>query len=244
MKLLLAAMAMLATTAMLAVTTAHAEEPLPPVADVVAKARAVMDRKPAQPLVCSVVVDTQLLDKHGKAEHDEHREGRATFKGDDQDIESLKVVRDGRTLTGDEIADERAKVKKDKARKKKGEEEFDLSPLASKNVGQEAFELLRKETLWGRPTYVLAARAQKKSPSQANGTLWIDAERFVELKAELVPSEMPEHADWIKVQEQFVPGPGELALPSYLHIEGAGHMLFLHKQFRTTLRWSDCGAPR
>ena len=51
-----------------------------------AHARAVMDKKP-QDVVCKVVVDTQLLDKTGKPEHDEHREGKATWHGDDQDVE-------------------------------------------------------------------------------------------------------------------------------------------------------------
>jgi hypothetical protein len=218
-----------------------AELALPSVDEVVKQARALMDKKP-QEVVCKVVVDTQLLDKTGKPEHDEHREGKATFRGDDMDIESATVVRDGKAMTADEIAEERAKVQKDKrkAKKKGGDDDFDLSPLDAKNVAHESFELLRRETLWGRPALVLKVTATKKSPNQANGTLWIDAERFVELKGELTPSDMPPHADWIKVQEQYVPGPNELEMPSYLHIEGAGHMMFMHKQFRTTLRWSDC----
>jgi hypothetical protein len=220
---------------------ARAAETLPPVADVVAHARTVMDRKP-QEVVCKIVVDTQLLDKTGKPEHNEHREGKATLRGDDQDVESAQVVRDGKAMSDADIADERAKVQKDKrkAKKKGNDDDFDLSPLAAKNAANEAFELVGKETLWGRPAYVLKVRAQKTSPQQANGTLWIDAERFVELKGELVPSEMPPHADWIKVQEQYVPGPKDVPVPAYLHIEGAGHMMFMHKQFRTTLRWSEC----
>ncbi|MCU1282437.1 MAG: hypothetical protein JWM53_5983 [bacterium] len=234
----LRAMALWAT-AMAGGNVARAEEALPPVADVVAHARAVMDKKPTE-VVCKVVVDTQLLDKSGKPEHDEHREGKATLRGDDQDIESLSVIRDGKPVSADEIADERAKVKKQSSKKKHGDDDFDLSPLAAKNVAHESFELVRKEMLWGRPAYVLNVHAQKASPQQANGTVWIDAERFVELKAELIPSAMPAHADWIKVQEQYVPGPKDVAVPAYLHIEGAGHMLFMRKQFRTTLRWSDC----
>jgi hypothetical protein len=224
---------------LLAATVARAQEALPPVADVVAHARAVMDKKPAE-IVCKVVVDTQLLDKTGKPEHDEHREGKATLRGDDQDIESTAVVRDGKAMSASEIAEEREKVKKQKAKKKGGDDDFDLSPLDAKNAPHESFELLRKETLWGRPTYVVKVQAQKKSPQQANGTLWIDAESYVQLKGELTPSEMPPHADWIKVQEQYLPGPKAVAVPAYLHIEGAGHMLFMHKQFRTTLRWTDC----
>ena len=127
-----------------------AEEALPPVADVVKKAQAVVEKK-VDNVVCKVVVDTQLLDKTGKPEHDEHREGKATFRNDDMDIESLKVTRDGKALTADELADERAKVQKDKKKRKKGEEDFDLLPLSAKNAPGEAFELVRKETLWGRP---------------------------------------------------------------------------------------------
>jgi len=218
---------------------ARADEALPPVADVVAQAQKVMNKKPDS-IVCKVVVDTQLLDRKGKAEHDEHRVGKATFHGDDSDIESQSVTRDGRALSADDIAEERAKVLKDKKKQKKGDDDFTPSPLDSKNAANESFEMVRKDTLWGRPVYVLKVSAKTKAPEHANGTLWIDAERFVELKGELEPSAMPPHADWIRVQEQYVPGPKDVAVPSFLHIEGAGHMLFLHKQFRTTLRWSDC----
>lgn len=219
---------------------ARAEEALPPVGDVIAHARAVMDKKP-QEIVCRLVADTQLLDKTGKPEHDEHREGKVTFRGDDSDVVSDKVVRDGKPMSADDLAEERAKVQKDKKKsKKKGGDDFTPSPLDAKNAANETFELVRKETLWGRPAYVVKVSAKTKAPEHANGTLWIDAETFVELKGELVPSEMPPHADWVKVQEQYVPGPKDVPVPALLHIEGAGHMLFMHKQFRTTLRWSDC----
>jgi hypothetical protein len=231
-------MAMAGVALALATPAARAEEALPLVGDVVAKARAVMDRKPTE-VVCKVSVDTMLMDKSGKPEHEEHREGKATLRGDDQDIESQKVVRDGKPLTVDEITEERQKVLKQKKKRKEGEE-FDISPLASKNAPSEAFELVRKETLWGRPAYVLKVKALKSSPQLANGTVWIDAETFVELKGELVPSEMPPHADWVKVQEQYVLGPKAVPVPAFLHIEGAGHMMFMHKQFKTTLRWDDC----
>ena len=121
-------------------------------------------------------------------------------------------------------------------------DDFDvMSPLAVRRPRRTSrSSWCARRTLWGRPAYVVNVHAEKKSPHQANGTMWIDAERFLPLKAELVPSEMPPHADWIKVQEQYVPGPKEAPVMSYLHIVGAGHMMFMHKQFRTTLRWSDC----
>jgi hypothetical protein len=212
---------------------------LPSVSEVVEKARAVMDKKPER-VVCQVRIDTQLLDKTGKLEHQEQRDATASFNGDKQDLDSTRVVRDGKALTADELAAERAKNKKSSEKRKKDDEEFDLAPLTSKNAGKQEFELLRKETLWGRPAYVLKVKAQKSESTLANGTVWIDAERFVELKGELVPSEMPPHADWVKIQEQFVIGPRQVPVPAFLHIEGAGHMMFMHKQFRTTLHWSDC----
>ena len=225
---------------MLVAGAARAEDAAPSVDDIVTRTRAVMDQKPD--VVCKIVVDTQLLDKTGKPEHDEHREGKATLRGDDQDIESSSVVRDGQKLSDAELADERAKVKKDKAKaKKKGstDSEFDISPMTAKK-SEENFEMVGKESLWGRPAYVLKVRAQKPSPQHFNGTVWIDAEKFVELKAELTPAEMPPHADWIKVQMQYAPGPKDVPVPAFLHIEGAGHLWMMHKQFRTTLRWSDC----
>jgi len=218
---------------------AWADEALPQVAEAVAQAQKVMNKKPDS-IVCKVVVDTQLLDRKGKAEHDEHRVGKATFHGDDSDIESQSVTRDGRALSADDIAEERAKVLKDKKKQKKGDDDFTPSPLDSKNAANESFEMVRKDTLWGRPVYVLKVSAKTKAPEHANGTLWIDAEKFLVLKAELSPSAMPPHADWIKVQQQFVPGPKDAPVPSFLHIEGAGHMWMMHKQFRTTLHWSDC----
>jgi hypothetical protein len=218
---------------------AWADEALPPVAEVVAQAQKVMNKKPDS-IVCKVVVDTQLLDRKGKAEHDEHRVGKATFHGDDSDIESQSVTRDGRALSADDIAEERAKVLKDKKKQKKGDDDFTPSPLDSKNAANESFEMVRKDTLWGRPVYVLKVSAKTKAPEHANGTLWIDAERFVELKGELEPAKLPPHADWVKVQEQFELGAGGVPLPTFLHIEGGGHMLFVRKQFKTTLRWSGC----
>jgi hypothetical protein len=232
-----------ATIAMVVMTLAPAvgaDEGLPPVGDVVQKARAVMAHKPAH-VTCKVHVDTELLDKTGKLEHAEKREGKATLDGDDSDIESTSVVRDGKALSAQELADERAKLKKQQAHKKKGgDDDFEISPLDAKNAPDERFELMRKETLWGHPAYVVRVTAQKSTGSLANGTLWIDADRFVELKGELVPAELPSHADWVKVLEQYELGDNQAPLPALLHIEGAGHLLFMHKQFRTTLRWSDC----
>jgi hypothetical protein len=212
---------------------------MPSVSEVLAKARAVMDKKPER-VVCQVRIDTQLLDKTGKLEHQEQRDATASFNGDKQDLDSTRVVRDGKALTTDELAAERAKNKKTSEKRKKDDEEFDLAPLESKNAGKQEFELLRKETLWGRPAYVLKVKAQKSESTLANGTVWIDAEKFVELKGELQPAAMPPHADWVKVQEQYVLGPKDVPMPSFMHIEGGGHFLFMRKQFRTTLRWTDC----
>src|SRR4051812_33435459 len=94
-----------------AVARAEDAAPLPPVSEVVGKARAVMDKKPER-VVCQVKIDTQLLDKTGKLEHQEQREATASFNGEKQDLDSTRVVRDGKPLSADELAAERAKNKK------------------------------------------------------------------------------------------------------------------------------------
>jgi hypothetical protein len=131
-------------------------------------------------------------------------------------------------------------MKKERAKGKKGDQDFELSLLAAKSAPSETFALLRRESLWGRPALVLSVRAREPKPTLVNGTVWIDAETFVELKGELVPSAMPDHVDWLKLQEQYALGPGGVPVPSLLRVEGAGHLLFMKKQFRTTIRWSDC----
>src|SRR5262249_34825105 len=145
-------------------------------------------------------------------------------------------------LTAEELAAERDKAKKQRAkrREKKGDEDIDWSPFAKKNAPSESFELLRREVLWGRPTYVLKVKAMRNETSLANGTVWIDAEKWVALKGELVPSAMPPHADWLKVQEQYVLGPRDVPVPSLVNIAGGGHFMFMRKQFPSTLRWSSC----
>jgi hypothetical protein len=224
--------------ALLWVSAARADEPLPAASFVVEKARAVMEKKPTH-VVCRVSVETQVLDKHGKLEHVEKREGKTIFDGDRQAFESSRVVRDGKEISPTDLAKERESEKK-AAEGAKSSDDLDLSPLASKNASRQSFDLLRRETLWGRPAYLLDVRANGSSETLANGKLWVDAETFVELKGELVPAKLPPHVDWIKLQEQFVLGPKSVPVPSLVRVEGAGHFLFMRKQFSTTLRWTDC----
>jgi hypothetical protein len=208
-----------------------------PLNEIVARARMVSDKKPKS-TVCRLHVETRLSDKSGKLEHEEIRDGKATLTGSDQDDDFENVVRDGKPMGKEELASERKKVKKQQADRKN--EEVELSPLAAKNAASEKFDLVGKEMLWGRPVYVIKVQAEGDGPSLASGTLWIDAERFVEVKGELSPARMPPHADWVKVQEQFTLDGKGVPLPTLLNIQGAGHMFFVHKQFRSTLRWSDC----
>jgi hypothetical protein len=226
---------------LLVTSGAYAVEATPSIEDIVSRARAVMDKKPEH-AVCKLRIESAMLDKSGKVEHEDKRDTRATIHDGKQEVVTERAWRDGKPLTAGQLADERKQA--DKQREgHKGGQNVELAPLAAKNAPEQRFELVRQEALWGRPAYVVRVSAKPngdKNATLANGTLWIDAERFVELKGELTPSEMPPHADWIRVQEQYVPGPKDVAVPSYLHIEGAGHMLFMHKQFRTTLRWSDC----
>jgi hypothetical protein len=226
---------------LLLASEAHAAGPSLSIDDIVSRARAVMEKKPAH-TVCSLHIESAVLDKAGKIEHEDKRDTKATLAGNEHDVQTERAWRDGKPLTAQELADERKQADNDR-RKRKGGQAVELAPLAAKNAGQERFELLRQETLWGRPAFVVSVRAKPaddQNATLANGTLWIDSERFVELKGELEPAKMPPHADWVKIQEQFVLGAGGVPLPSFLHVEGGGHLLFMRKQFKSTLRWSDC----
>jgi hypothetical protein len=219
---------------------ARANPPALSVDEVVARARAVHEKHPDK-AVCHVEIESALVDKSGKVEHTDKRDGEATLRGNDIDVVTAHAWRDGKPLTASELAAERKKADEERKKKRKGED-LEIVPLATKNASEQTFTLLRQEPLWGRSAYVLEVRAQPSSSnaSLANGTLWIDAETFVELKGELAPLKLPPNADWVKVQEQFTLGPGGVTVPSFLHIEGGGHMLFIRKQFRSTLHWSDC----
>jgi hypothetical protein len=223
----------------LAAGSAWAEPPSLSLDEVLARARAVMDRKP-QSTVCRITVETEVLDRAGKREHEDKREGRATLRGNEQDVVTERAWRDGKPMSADELAAERAQAQKRRGERK--DDQLELAPLATKNAGQERFELLHTQTLWGRPALVLRVHADGAPDNQtlANGTLWIDAERFVELKGELTPATLPPHTDWVKIQEQYALAPDGVPLPTFLHIEGAGHFMFMKRQVRSTLRWNDC----
>ena len=227
---------------MVAAPAAGAAETLPQVADVVAHARAVMDKKP-QEVVCKVVVDTQLLDKTGKPEHDEHREGKATLRGDDQDVESSQVIRDGKAMSDAELADEHAKVQKDKrkAKKKGGDDDFDLSPLAAKNAANESFELRAQGDAVG-PAGVRDQGARAEDVAAAGQRHLVDRRRALRRAQGRARRRRRCRRTPIgsRCRSSTCRGPKDVPVPSFLHIEGAGHMMFMHKQFRTTLRWSDC----
>jgi hypothetical protein len=213
----------------------------PPLDEIVRRAQKVADQKPSH-VTCKMNADTQLFDKSGKLEHHDVREGEAILDGDDTDLHTARAWKDGRELSAEELAKERAKADKARAERKKdkgGDDGFELSPLAGKNAAGEKFELVRKETLWGHEAYLLRVTATGTQPSLANGMVWIDAATFVELKGELTPARLPEHTDWLKVQEQFTLARG-VAVPAYLHIQGAGHLLMFKKSFESTIRWSAC----
>jgi len=100
-----------------------------------------------------------------------------------------------------------------------------------------AFTLQREDTLWGHKVYVLHVAA--KTDKGSNGTLWIDAESFVELKGELTPQSPPSNVDSLSWQEQFMPL-GDGVARTLIHIEGRGHFLFFRAATRFTERVVSC----
>jgi hypothetical protein len=241
MKALIALLLLPSLSALAAVDHPTATAPVaaePTLDEIVSRARAVADKK-ADRMTCRMTMETAILDTAGNLEHREFREGDVTIHGDDAVLEPTRIVRDGKPMSDADIQKERAKMKEQRDKHKGQNDDFELSPLGSKNASGERFELLRKEQLWGHDAYVVKVTATRAAPSLANGTLWIDAVSYVELKGEVTPAKLPDHADWVKVQEQFALSDG-ISLPTYLHIVGAGHRLVFHKGFESTLKWSGC----
>ena len=210
----------------------------PTVDDIVQRARAVAEKKP-QHLTCQMTMETQLFDKSGKVEHRELREGDGKLDGNDAELETRRAWRDGKPVAEADLQKERDKAKERAAKRKNDGDELELAPLAAKNAGGQTFALVGREQLWGHDVYVLKVTATRPSTGLANGTLWVDAASFVELKGELTPAKLPDHADWVRVQEQFALDKG-VALPTYLHVVGAGHFLMFKKGFESTMKWREC----
>jgi hypothetical protein len=100
------------------------------------------------------------------------------------------------------------------------------------------FNGLREDTLWGHHAYVLQVAAADKDGS--NGTVWVDADNFLELKGELTPQQLPDHADALSWQEQFTRLADGSVVRSLVHIEGRGHFLFFKANMRFTERILGC----
>src|SRR5262249_46926866 len=114
------------------------------------------------------------------------------------------------------------------------------SPFSRKWSPRYRFTLVKRETLWGRPAWVVHVTALDRHPDARDGTAWIDAERFVELRGQFVPAKLPDYTDWAKVQEQFTLHPSGYAVLELLILDGAGHLMVFKKGLHTTMRWSDC----
>jgi hypothetical protein len=195
----------------------------------------------ADVLICQADVLTEQMDKKGKVTDTERRIYQSTWRdGDEHASAPTQVWRNRKEL--DAAAQKKIDDdwKKEHAAKK-GTESAEVeieSPLTKKSAGAHTFSFLRQETLWGRETYVLAVKAKDKKG--VNGTAWIDAATFIELKGDYVPTSLPAHADWMTFQEQFVQGPSGDTQPSLVHVEGAGHFLFFSGGAKSTMRWSSC----
>ncbi len=204
----------------------------PTVDQIVEHAISVMDRNPAH-MTCQLEVDIQSFDKKGAPE--DHYLIRQLEKrtGEKVDHELVAVWKNGKDIT--------AEKKKEKKDDKKDKDEDLLEPFTRKGFSHYRYQLLRRDSLWGRPAFVVQVAARDPQPTAGNGTAWIDAETFVELKGEYTPAKMPdEHVDWLKFQTQYVIHRNGFVIPSFFKIEGAGHFLLMRKGFRSTMRWTDC----
>ena len=210
----------------------------PPLAQIVARAAQLVAKKP-DGLVCPVEMEAEQLDSGGKKEHETRAQTEVTLRGAEQDEAVIRQWNDGKELTQREL------VEQDKKRAKAKSEGKDRDAEMKEPIDQPdkfRFALLRTESLWGRPAFVLSAAPLAEGSEELKGTLWIDATSFVELKAELSPAKNPDHVDWMKVQLQAGLHSSGAVVPTLVHVEGAGHFLLFHKGFRFTQRWGECRA--
>jgi hypothetical protein len=212
-----------------------------PLDEIVTKTVATMDRQPAH-MVCHMHAEMDQLDKKGAVEEHRETEFEETRRGQNVDSKILRATTNGKDTTAD--AQARAAERKQREAQDKGRQMDFVSPYTKKGRPHYEFALEGEDSLWGHRVYVIKVRSRDRKPDQADGTTWVDAERFLVLKAELVPAKMPEkHVDWVKLQTQHTLHPSGYALPTLFKIEGSGHFLFMRKAFRSTMRWSDCKIP-
>jgi hypothetical protein len=127
------------------------------------------------------------------------------------------------------------------------------TPLSSPKIAaRHRFTLLRRDSLWGHPVFVIGVKAADgSSPYSRDGTLWIDANTFVELKAELaLPGDkfgaQTSRNPWTytNVQEQYAWQEGVGAVPTFFKVErgGLSGASYLRSAWRTsgTITWLSC----
>ena len=186
-------------------------------------------------------MDAEQLDSDGKKQHDIRAQTEVTFLAGEQNEAIIRQWDDGKELTQRDLVEQDKKRAKAKAEGKDKDKDFEMKEPIDQ-PGKFRFALLRTESLWGRRAFVLSSAPLAQGSEELKGTLWIDSESFVELKAELSPAKNPDHVDWMKVQLQSALLPNGAAVPTLVHVEGAGHFLLFHRGFRFTQHWGACRA--
>ena len=231
---------------LLASAAVGAEEPQLSVEQIVQRAAQVEAKKPEGTLVCKAETEAESLDSDGKRKSDTRTESEWTFMDGKQNTAVIRQWQDGKELTQQElVAQEKEQAKeteKAKAKEKGTDVHFEIKPPLDA-AADYRFALLRTEPLAGQRALVLSAAPRDEEKAGWKGTLWIDAESFVQLKAELVATKSPDpHVDWMKMQLEQRLLPGGASVPALMVIEGAGHFLFFHMGFRSTERVGECRA--
>jgi len=224
---------------------------VPDVAEIVRRTRETLAQETVG-MVCRLAMVAIQGDGDGKPENDIRSEIEETH-GPGRHIERtvLHASRNGKDTTAEarqkeakRRADRQAGKDRGPGGRRFGSDANDLSPFSVERAADHRFDLLRQETLWGRPAYVVKVSALKTKETSANGTVWIDAEHFVPLKGEYTLAKLPRFVTWLKVQTQHVPFAGGTAAPSLLKIDGAGGVPLFRKTFTSTMRWTGCHRGR
>jgi hypothetical protein len=196
----------------------------------------VMTRRSPQPLTCDFVRESLALEADGRVKSREHAEGQSVIQGEQEDTHLRSLTTDGRPLDARALSardrednqGRRQVQAADAAGKYEGKDL--LSPFSPRARDAYRFELVGEETLWGHQTHLVRVSPRTQRKGSVAGTLNIDAERFVVLRALYTVAVPVDHMRWGKQQEQYELV-GGVPVQSFYRSESAYRIFLVNRRF-------------
>lgn len=180
---------------------------------------------------CLCVEELRILDKKGKIKHKETTQRKVYVKGDITHDEIISIQKKEKSLPEKEINKRQKEIDKEERKKEKEKDSKWISPFEEKGEGKFNINLVREDTLDGRPAYVLSVKPKKKSRGLQKGLYWIDKRSFRILKSEFSPSQNPKFVKEMKIFVDFTEVEEGVFLPRTFKVKGKGGFLFFKTNF-------------